>query len=60
MIDWTYYLLEMVGLINSIKIKDEDENYDLEVEIKNVASNQNLHMSKIDSGTGCTISKLQN
>ena len=50
----------MVGLINSIKIKDEDENYDLEVEIKNVASNQNLHMSKIDNGTGCTISKLQN
>ena len=60
MIDWTYYLLEMVGLINSIKIKDEDENYDLEVEIKNVASNQNLHMSKIENNTGCTISKLQN
>ena len=59
MIDWTYYLLEMVGLINSIKIKDEDENYDLEVEIKNVASNQNLHMSKIDNGTGCFVSKLQ-
>ena len=50
----------MVGLISSIKIKDEDENYHLEVEIKNVASNQNLHMSKIDNGTGCTISKLQN
>ena len=60
MIDWTYYLLEMVGLINSIKIKDEDENYDLEVEIKNVASNQNLHMSKIENSTGCSVSKLQN
>ena len=59
MIDWTYYLLEMVGLINSIKIKDEDENYDLEVEIKNVASNQNLHMSMIVNGTRYSLSKLQ-
>ena len=50
----------MVGLISSIKIKDEDENYHLEVEIKNVASNQNLHMSKIENSTGSSVSKLQN